>query len=107
VRTRGPAAELNRRAAGDAWLPVSYDRAAEARALTAMPIATMTGDVFRGPHLVSGGTPEATRGILETKREIKDLTARIDEERERLLKVDEETARLEARIAQSTTAIAS
>src|SRR5262249_21153052 len=106
VRVNGPYAEMIRRAAGDAWIAVSYDRAAEASALTAMPIATMTGDVFRGPHLVSGGTPEATRGILETKREIKDLTARIDEERERLLKLAEETAELEAVIAQASTAIA-
>jgi len=106
VRVNGPHAEMIRRAAGDAWIANSYDRAAEASALTALPIATMAGDVFRGPHLVSGGTPEATRGILETRREIKDLTVRIDEERERLLKLAEETAELEAVIAQASTAIA-
>ena len=32
----------------------------------------MEGDLFRGPHLVSGGDRAEARGILETKREIKD-----------------------------------
>src|SRR4029078_581034 len=54
----------------------------------------------------TGGTPQETRGILETKREIKDLTARIGEEHERLFKLAEETAGLEAGIAQASSAIA-
>jgi chromosome segregation protein len=106
VRVNGPYSEMIRRAAGEAWIADSYDRAAGAAALTALPIATMAGDVFRGPHLVAGGTPQDTRGILETKREIKDLTARIAEERERLYKLAEETAGLEAVIAHASSAIA-
>ena len=106
VRANGPYSEVIRRAAGDAWIAGSYERAAGAAAITALPIATMSGDVFRGPHLVTGGTPQETRGILETKREIKDLTARIGEEHERLFKLAEETAGLEAVIAQASSAIA-
>src|SRR6185369_11846607 len=84
----------------------SYEGAAEASCQTMLPVATLAGDVFRGPHLVSGGTPQETRGILETKREIKDLTARIGEDRERLFRLAEETAGLEAVIAQASSAIA-
>src|SRR5262249_11919057 len=106
VRVNGPYADKIRRAVGEAWIADSYDRAADATSLTALPIATMTGDMFRGPHLVTGGTPQETRGILETKREIKDLAARITEERERLFKLAEETAGLEGVIAQASSAIA-
>jgi chromosome segregation protein len=106
VRVNGPYSEMIRRAAGEAWIADSYDRAAGAAAQTALPITTMAGDVFRGPHLVAGGTPQETRGILETKREIKDLSARIAEERERLFKLAEETAGLEATIAHASSAIA-
>ena len=106
VRVNGPYSEMIRRAAGEAWIAGSYDGAAGASIATALPIATLAGDVFRGPHLVSGGTPQETRGILETKREIKDLATRIAEERERLFKLAEETAGLEAVIAQASSAIA-
>jgi chromosome segregation protein len=105
VRVNGPYSDVIRGATGEAWIAHSYDRASEATTLTTQPIATMAGDVFRGPHLVSGGTPQETRGILETKREIKDLTARIGEERERLFKLAEETAGLEVVIAQASSAI--
>src|SRR5262249_56926230 len=66
----------------------------------------MTGDMFRGPHLVTGGTPQETRGILETKREIKDLAARITEERERLFKLAQETAGLQGAGRPASSAMA-
>ena len=44
-----------RQAIGDAWIAQSYDGAAAASRLTPLPVATLDGDVFRGPHLVSGG----------------------------------------------------
>ena len=71
VRINGPFAAAIRAAIGDAWIAPSYARAAEASALTPWPVATMEGDLFRGPHLVSGGDRAEARGILETKREIK------------------------------------
>ena len=50
-----------------------------------MAVLTLDGAVFRGPQLVSGGSRDDARGILETKREIKDLRERIDAERDSLL----------------------
>jgi chromosome segregation ATPase len=62
--------------------------------------------LFRGPHSVTGGIPEEARGILETKREIKDLGRRIEAEREALFHLAGETAGLEASIAHASGAIA-
>ena len=105
VRVNGPFAGVIRQAIGDAWIADSYDRAALCARSTALPIATRAGDLFRGPHLVAGGGREDARGILETKREIKDLTGRLAAERDALFRLAEETAGLEATIAQASNAI--
>ena len=77
VRVNGPFAEPIRRAIGDAWIADSYERAQQACRLTTVTVVTVDGAVFRGPHLVSGGSRDDARGILETKREIKELRDRI------------------------------
>ena len=40
---------------------------------TRAPVATLDGEVFRGPHRVEGGARDEARSILATKREIKEL----------------------------------
>jgi chromosome segregation protein len=105
VRVNGPFAEAIRHAIGDAWIADSFERAAAGARVTTLPVVTTTGDLFRGPHLVSGGDRDEARGILETKREIKDLTERVASEREALFRLAEETAGLEAAIAQAGNAI--
>ena len=65
----------------------------------------MNGEVFRGPGLVSGGSPRQSRGILETKREIKDLRLRLDGERASLAALAQETAALDRTIAEASGAI--
>ena len=74
--------------------------------LTPLAIATLEGDVFRGPHLVSGGGRAESRGILETKREIKELRDRIAADRDALMRLAQETAELEGTIAHASNAIA-
>ncbi len=105
VRVNGPYDEVLRRTIGEAWLTDSYERAENAAPSAPCPIVTAEGEVFRGAHLVTGGHPKEARGILETKREIKDLRARIDVEREELNRLAAETTDLEATIAQATQAI--
>jgi chromosome segregation protein len=105
VRVHGSYAASIRHAIGDAWIAESYPRAQEASSLTTLPVATAEGDVFRGPHLVTGGVRKEARGILETKREIKELRARIDGERESLSRLAEETSGLDATIAQALRAL--
>ncbi|HEX4347988.1 MAG TPA: chromosome segregation protein SMC [Vicinamibacterales bacterium] len=106
VRVNGPFADAIRGAISEAWVADSFERAAAGARSTTLPVATMTGDVFRGPHLLSGGDRNEARGILETKREIKDLTDRAAVERDALVRLSEETAGLEATIAQAQSAIA-
>jgi chromosome segregation protein len=105
VRVHGMYAGSIRHAIGGAWIADSYAHAAEASWITALPVATAEGDVFRGPHLVTGGTRKEARGILETKREIKDLRARIEAERETLARLGGETSTLDATIAQALHAL--
>jgi hypothetical protein len=46
---------------------------------TTAPVATLDGDVFRGAKIVEGGARAEARGILTTKREIKELRERAEE----------------------------
>ena len=55
------------------WLASSFESAAAAALLTDVPVVTLAGDVCRSGYLVSGGGREESRGILSTKREIKEL----------------------------------
>ena len=66
----------------------------------------MSGELFRGAHLISGGIPREARGILETKRAIRDLRDRVDAERRQLAQLNEEASSFELVIAQATAAIA-
>ena len=106
VRVNGPFAAAIRGAIGEAWIADSFDQAMAGARATALPVATIAGEVFRGPHLLSGGERSEARGILETKREIKDLAERMTADRESLFHLAEETAGLEATIAQAQNAIA-
>ena len=106
VRVNGPYSDVLRGALGDAWLTDSYERAEAAAATAPCPIVTAEGEVFRGGHLVAGGHPKEARGILETKRDIKDLRSRIEGEREALARLAAETAELERVISEATQAIA-
>jgi chromosome segregation protein len=106
VRVNGPYAAAIRQAIGDAVIARSYDGAAQASRLTSMPVVSSEGDVFHGPHLVSGGSQAEARGILATKREIRELRDRIGSERGVLVRLSEETSELEMTIAHASTAIA-
>jgi len=106
VQVHGPWAAAIRAAMGDAWIADSYDIAADASRLTPLPVATRRGELFHGPRLVEGGDREGSRGILETRSEIRRLRERIAGEREVLASLGEETTALEAAIAQASGAIA-
>ncbi len=105
VRASGPYAGAIRRAVGEAWIANSYESAAAAARWSTLPIASMGGELFRGPGLVSGGNPQQSRGILETKREIKELRQRIEAERVSLAALAEETATLDRAIAQASAGV--
>ena len=105
LRVDGPFAGTIWQAIGEGWIAESYARARAASSMTPLPVVTAAGEVFRGPHLVSGGHPQRARGILETKREIRDLVDRIAADRDVLLTLADETAGFEGVIAQASHGI--
>jgi chromosome segregation protein len=106
VRINGPQADAIRMAIGEGWIAESFEAAAAAASLTRAPVATLEGDVFRGPHVLTGGDRSEARGILATKGEIKELRDRIAAEREALARLADETAGFQTAIAQATAAVA-
>ncbi|MGE0447986.1 MAG: chromosome segregation protein SMC [Vicinamibacterales bacterium] len=105
LRAGGPYAAAILRVVGDAWIAPSYEQAAASSPAAPVPIVTTSGEVFKGSYLVTGGQPKEARGILETKGEIRDLRARIDDERDVLARIAGEAADLEAAISAATSAI--
>ena len=106
VNITGPFAAAIRTAVGEAWIAPTYEQAAAASRGTLLPVATTAGELFRGPNRISGGSRDDSRGILETKRDIKDLRSKIAAERDALSQLVEEAAGFERAIAQATSAIA-
>jgi chromosome segregation protein len=95
-----------RAAIGDALIVDTFEAAQELALTTPLPVATLDGDVLRGAHLVTGGSKAESRGILATKREIKELRERVAADREALERLIAETTEFERAIAHATAAIA-
>jgi chromosome segregation protein len=106
LRVQGPHAITILKVLPEAYVAESFNDAVAFSRETSATIATLDGDVLRGPHLVTGGTKVEARGILATRREIKELRERVAAERDVLARLSDETARLEVMIAQATGAIA-
>jgi len=105
VRVSGPFAPALRAAMGEALIADSFETASSVAQAVPVPVATIEGDVFRGRHVVTGGDKAEARGILGTKREIKELRERIGVERAALAALADETAQFEQTIAHATAAI--
>jgi chromosome segregation protein len=106
VRLQGPHAGTLAAVLPEAFIAETFEQAvAFAREASAV-VATLDGDVVRGAHLVAGGTRGEARGILATRREIKELRERAAADREALARVFAEAERLEAVVARSTALIA-
>jgi len=107
ARVTGTAPDAIRSLLADAWIADSFDAARAAAAVTAGRVATQEGDVFRGTQVVEGGARAEARGILTTKREIKELRERADTERAAVDRLREEIAHLDVVIAGAESAIMS
>jgi chromosome segregation protein len=107
LRIVGPHAATIQKVVPDAYVAETFEQAVEFSHETSVPIATMNGDVFRGSHLVAGGAKAESRGILATKREIKELRERIAGDRASLAGLVDAAAALNVSIAETSTAIAS
>jgi chromosome segregation protein len=106
VRVGGPFPAAIQAVMGGALIAESFDAAARIAPTVSFPIATIDGDVFRGRHVVTGGEKAESRGILATKREIKELRETIAESTAALDQLIADTAAFEQTIAHATAAIA-
>jgi chromosome segregation protein len=106
LRVSGPYASTLLKVVPEAYIAETFDIAVALGRRTSAPVATLDGDVVRGPHLVSGGAKVESRSILSTKREIRELRERITTDRVEVARLAEETNRLEVAIAQATSALA-
>jgi chromosome segregation protein len=105
IRINGPYADVIRRALGEVLLAESFNEAAALSATSGVPVATRGGDVFRGGHLVMGGVRDDARGILATKREIKELREKLAVDQESLLALTEQIAGLDDTVTNAEATI--
>jgi chromosome segregation protein len=106
VKVGGPFPAAIHAVMGGAVIADSFETAARIAPTVPYPVATVEGDVFRGKHVVTGGDKTENRGILATKREIKELREKITEARASLDHLIGETSGFEETIAHATAAIA-
>jgi chromosome segregation protein len=106
LHVQGPHAITIQKVLPEAYVADTFEQAVSFSRQTSAPIATLDGDVFRGPHLVTGGAKVESRGILATRREIKELVERVAADREHVARLGASVAQLEIMIAASTSAIA-
>ncbi len=106
VRVSGPFPAAIHAVMGGALIADSFEAASRIAPTVSVPVATVEGDVFRGRHVVTGGEKAESRGILATKREIKELREKIAESNASLEQLIAETAGFEQTIAHATAAIA-
>jgi chromosome segregation protein len=105
VRIQGAFPSTIRRVLGDVCVADTFDAAAAAASALETTVVTLDGDVFRGRHQVSGGAKAESRGILATKREIKELRERIAEDRVVLARLADEAVHFEQVMAEATAGV--
>ena len=113
VRVSGPAAAAIISALAQMWVAEDFDAASQAvRAITpgsASPaaIVTLDGDVLRGASVIEGGVRAEARGILATKREIKELRERVDTQGAHVERVREQLVAVDAVITAAAASLSS
>jgi chromosome segregation protein len=105
VNVHGPAADTIRAVLSRVWIADSYDAAVAGARWTRETVVTLEGDLFRGPLVLEGGMRAAARGILTTKREIKELRERALVDRKAVERLREEIATLDVTVAAAESAI--
>jgi len=105
LRIGGPFADAIRSVIADAWIAQSR-ATAERAAREGRTVVTLDGDVFRGDAIVQGGAAGEARGILATKREIKELRERLERDEAALSVLAGEIAQLESAIREADQSVA-
>ena len=106
VRVSGPHAHAVRRLLRGAYVADTFARAVAFAGRHDVAVATPEGDLVRGRYLVAGGARVESRGILATRREIRDLRIRVAAERDLLATAAAGVTRVEAALAAASLAVA-
>ena len=106
ITVTGPFADGIREVLGEALIVPSLDAAASLSETAGVPVVTVDGDVYRSPHAVSGGSRTEARGILATKREIKELRDGVVSSREAMEALRREVATFDQLIVVASAAVA-
>jgi len=104
VRVSGPAATAIRSVLAYAWVAPDFDIARAAARVLPGTVVTLDGDVLRGTYVVEGGVRAEAKGILTTKREIKELRERAEHQGAAVDRVREELSAIDVRIAAAESA---
>jgi len=107
VRVSGPVADVIQSVIAHAWAAPDFETALSGSEAITGSVVTLDGDVFRGAHWIEGGVRAEARGILTTKREIKELRERADDQRRAVERLREELDALDLTIADAECATAS
>jgi chromosome segregation protein len=113
VQVSGPAADSIRAVLTRTWIAPDFEQAGAAADLLAGvstvfgSIVTLDGDVFHGSRIVEGGVRAEARGILATKREIKELRERGESHGDVIEGLRRDVAAIDERIAAAEAATAS
>ena len=105
VRVGGPFPQAIQAVMGGALIAESFEAASRIAPTVQFPVVTLEGDVFRGRHVVTGGDKAESRGILATKREIKELREKINDAKAALERLTVEAAGFEQAMAHAIAAI--
>ncbi len=106
VRIAGPFPQAIQAVMGGTLIADSFESASRIAPTVQFPVVTLEGDVFRGRHVVTGGDKAESRGILATKREIKELREKISHAKTELEQLTAETNGFEQAMAHAGAAIA-
>jgi len=107
VRATGPHAAVIGRLLGNALVVDTFEEARTLAREAGVPVATRTGEVFRGRGLVQGGSRQDARGILEMRAEVAALRESVQAARADVDRLSGEEATLDAAIPDADAALAS
>jgi chromosome segregation protein len=105
VRLAKPHAAVLSRLLGDALIVDTPDAARALARQLSVPVATLTGEVFRGAWLVEGGARLDARGILETRGEMLALREQVGSGSLAIARLSDQSSELDAAIGRAEAAV--
>ncbi|HVQ41630.1 MAG TPA: chromosome segregation protein SMC [Vicinamibacterales bacterium] len=106
VRATGPHAAVIGRLLTGAFVVDTFEEARRLARTAGVPVATRAGEVFRGSGLVTGGSRQDARGILESRAEVAALRESVQAARADVERFAAEEATLDAAIPDADAALA-